>query len=135
MVAVSSQWMRKQMSGLGEFSKDCANPSGGSSHIGAWFNRNCPPVISVGNGCNSIWGNYCSGNWNSGLFRFSDIIKDRKEVSFLDCLQAGLKEQAYANPMGTISSGLNMGASILGAAPKLFAGLGRVFNGLGNLIS
>ena len=138
MVAVASKFMRKGMAQLGPLGKCVANPYGGAPFLGAWFNRNCSPVISVVAGCaiaGSIWGNCCSGSWNGGLFRFSDIIKDRKEVSFLDCLQAGLKEQAYTNPMGTISSALSAGGSLLGAVPSLLGGVGGLLGGVGGMFS
>ena len=143
MVAVASQFMQREMAQLGPLGKDCAKPSGGSSHVGAWFNRNCPPVISIvnnghGHGCDSIWGDcngHCGGGWNGGLHTFSEIIEDRDEVSFWDSLMAGMKEQAYKNPMGMISSALSAGGSLLGVVPSLLGGIGGLLGGVGGLFS
>ena len=131
-----------EMNKLGPLGKECAKPAqGGASHVGAWFNRNCPPVISIvnnsnGHGCDSIWGgcgDHCDGSWNGGLHKFSEIIEDREEVSFWDSLMAGLKEQAYTNPMGMISSALSVGGSLLGAIPSVLGGVANLFGGLGGL--
>ncbi len=75
-------------------------------------------------GCGYGYG-YINGGWNNGLYTFADIIDNRQQTSFWDCFSAGIKEQLYTNPFGTMATGVQVGAVGLGI-------LGNLCNALAN---
>ena len=129
-VPPSSGWMRSQ---LGSCDLDVLGR--GSSGVDAWWSKHITPVdINIG-GC-GCGGGYdwfgCGGGWNGGLRNFADIIENRGEVSFFDALGAGLKEQAYTNPLGMLAIGFGLLGNAAKATPQVAGGLSSIFNNLGN---
>ena len=127
MTSIAQLAQKEGLCGCGTYA---ATSNAGSSSI-----CNCittPKVVSGGvtniwNVGTSGWGGWgcCGGSWNGGLFTFSDIVKDRKKVSFWDSFSAGFKEQLYVNPLGSLGQGLGL----LGVGCNL---VGNISNNLAN---
>ncbi len=101
----------------------------GSSSVERFY-KNMPPVYSICGGgpfmsCNYFAASYINGGWNNGLMTFSDIIADRDKTTWWSSFSAGIKEQLYLNPIGTVGTGIMVAGAGLGI-------LGNLANALAN---